>query len=58
MAGMSTGGTNDNVDTAQIMMKINMLSVEVNKKIDVTVINQQMDSEYGKLKAVIDSMSS
>lgn len=36
--GMNTGD-NSNVDTAAIMMKIQMLSVEVNKKIDVLVVN-------------------
>ena len=42
------------VDTAAIMMKINLLSVEINKKIDVHIHNQQMDNNYSKLKDMID----
>jgi hypothetical protein len=40
MLGMGTSSGNDsNLDSAQIIMRINMLSIEVNKKIDIIVCN-------------------
>lgn len=50
----TTGG---NVDTSAIMMKIDMINVEVNKKIDVLVVNSQMDNQWGKLKDLIDGLT-
>lgn len=32
-----------NMDTNQIMLRINMLSMEIKSKIDVTVVNSQME---------------
>lgn len=55
MDNMGNGGAE--VDTGAIMMKINMLSVEINKKIDITVINAQVDSQYDKLKNMIDGLA-
>lgn len=55
--GMANAGDGGEVDTAAIMLKINQLNVEVNKKIDVLVVNQQMDSNYAKLKDLLDAMS-
>jgi len=39
---MANMGQGEAIDGAAIMLRINMLNVEINKKIDITVINQQM----------------
>lgn len=57
MSGMGSGNTGEGVDTAQIMMRINMISVEVNKKIDVVIANGQMDSMNNNLKETIAAMA-
>lgn len=57
MSGMGSGNTGEGIDTAQIMMRINMISVEVNKKIDVVIANGQMDSMNNNLKETIAAMA-
>lgn len=59
MAGMSTGGTgNDsNLDSTQIMMRINLMNVEINKKIDIIVCNNQMQSMDGSIKDTLHAMA-
>lgn len=57
MAGMSSGGNDSNLDSAQIIMRINMLSIEVNKKIDIIVCNHQMDSMGGSLRDTMGTMT-
>jgi hypothetical protein len=59
ISNMSVGPTTTggNVDTSAIMMKIDMINVEVNKKIDVLVVNSQMDNQWGKLKDLIDGLT-
>jgi len=58
MAGMSSGTGNDsNLDTAQIMMRINLLNVEINKKIDIHIANNQMESNQATLKDLLHKMS-
>jgi len=57
MANIGSSSTGGNVDTSAIMMKIDMINVEVNKKIDVIHVNSQMDNQWGKLKDLIDGLS-
>lgn len=57
MTGMSSGGGTSNIDGAQILMRINMLNVEINKKIDIIVCNQQMDSMNGSIKDTLHNMT-
>jgi len=57
VGGTTTTTTGGNFDSSAIMMKIDMISVEVNKKIDVHIVNSQMDNQWGKLKDLIDGLS-
>jgi len=50
---MGQGGNDSSLDTSQIMMRINMLNVEVNKKIDITVIMDKIESTKGELTQVM-----
>lgn len=43
LGASSAKGGAPNLDTNQIMLRINMLSVEIKNKIDVTVANSQME---------------
>jgi hypothetical protein len=57
MSGMNTGGNDSNLDSAQIIMRINMLSIEVNKKIDIIVCNHSLDSMGVSLRDTMTSMT-
>lgn len=54
MAGMGQG---EAIDGAAIMLRINMLNVEINKKIDITVVNQQMSNLSVNYKETLAAMS-
>lgn len=57
VTGMPTEKGGPEIDTAQIMMRINMLNVEVNKKIDIIVCNQQMENMNVSIRDTMTTMS-
>lgn len=54
---MANMGQGEAIDGAAIMLRINMLNVEINKKIDITVINQQMTNLGLNYKETLAAMS-
>lgn len=54
MAGMGQG---EAIDGAAIMLRINMLNVEINKKIDINVVNQQMSNLSVNYNETLAAMS-
>ena len=56
MAGMGTGSS-EGVDTAQIMMQINMLKIDITKKIDIIVCENNLQSQDSSLRDAIHAMA-
>lgn len=56
MANIGTG-TGGNIDTSAIMMKIEQVNIEVNKKIDIIHVNTSMDNQWVKIKDMVENLS-